>query len=118
MHALYQLQAYTTNHPEVIISVDYGTNNATVFLEWIPKSHTYYNVSAEPQLEVNVTSLLSNAQLTVQYNTHYNVSIMATLCGQYTSATTIEIHYGESSISFNDYLYNICLAITANIRQF
>lgn len=85
--------AYSTHHP-VITAVEYETENATAFIEWIPEHRTSYSVSVEPQ--VNVTSLLSNAQLTVPYNTHLNVSIMATLCEQYTTTTFVEIHYGES----------------------
>ena len=82
-----------SNRPKVNTSVEYGTDgNATVYIEWIPETHTSYKVSVEPQ--VSVTFRLSNAQLTVPYNTHFNVSIMATLCKQYTTTTIIGIHYG------------------------
>ena len=78
-----------SNHPKVNTSVEYGTDNVTVFIKWIPENHTSYNISVEPQ-----TSLLSNAQLTVPYNTQFNMSIMVTLCEQYTTTTIIGIHYG------------------------
>ena len=35
-------------------------------------------------------------QLTVLYNTRYNVSIVGTLCGHYVSSTTVDLNYGES----------------------
>ena len=82
-----------TNHQEVISSVEYGTENATVFLEWTPEHHTSYNVCVESQ--VCVTSALSNANVTVPYNSHLNITIVATLCGQYSTTTILGIHYSE-----------------------
>ena len=84
----------------MIISVEYGTENATVHLELTPESHnniTSYTVSAEPQVVVTLNSSLSSVQLTVQYNTLHNVSIVATSCGQYATTTIIKLHYGKSS---------------------
>ena len=52
-----------------------------------------YIVSVEPPYVL--ASSMSNAQLTVPYNTHLNVNIMARLCGQYTTTTIIELDYGE-----------------------
>ena len=54
-----------------------------------------YNASTETEtvaVTVNVTTL--NAQITVSYNTFYNVSVEATLCGQM-NVSTVKIYYGE-----------------------
>ena len=89
-------------YPEVITSVEYGTENATVYLELTPESHnsiTSYTVSAEPRDQVveTLNSSPLSVQLTVQYNTLHNVSIVATSCGQYATTTIIKLHYGKSS---------------------
>ena len=53
-----------------------------------------YNVSTETEtVAVNVNTT-SNAQITVSYNTFYNVSVEATLCGQ-KNVSTVKIYYGE-----------------------
>ena len=84
----------------MITSVEYGTENATVYLELTPESHniTSYTVSAEPQVVETSNSSLLRVQLTVPYNTLHNVSIVATSCGQYTTTTVIELHYGKPRI--------------------
>ena len=52
-----------------------------------------YNVTTEPKtVAKNVTT--SNAQIMVSYNTFYNVSVEATLCGQM-NVSSVEIYYGE-----------------------
>ena len=96
--------AYSNNHPEVITSVEYGTENATVYLELTPESRNIvsYTVSAEPQVVETLNSSLSSVQLTVPYNTLHNVSIMVS-CGKYTTTTIIELHYGKSSFDINNY---------------
>ena len=77
--------------------MEYETDNNTVTLEWVPNAHTSYTVNVEPPY--TITSSLSNAQLTMPYNTHLSVSIMARLCGQYTTITIIKLHYGELSLN-------------------
>ena len=87
-------------YPKVITSVEYGTDNATVYLEWTPESHNNiisYTVSAEPKVVVTLNSSPLSVQVTVQYNTLHNVSIVATSCGQYATITIIKLHYGKSS---------------------
>ena len=41
---------------------------------------------------VSITT--SSVQITVSYNTFYNVSVEATLCGQM-NVSSVEIYYGE-----------------------
>ena len=90
----------------VITSTEYGSDNATVFLGWAPESQTLFNISSKPQ--VGVTLSLLSAQLTVPYNTHHNVSIVATSCQQYTTTTIIELHYGK--LSFVTLMWHIIIA--------
>ena len=76
----------------------YGANNVTILLEWMPQKSVMYNVSietAEPRVAtIKLSKLLSSAQVTVLYNTHYNVSIKAS-CGQRSVSTIFEVYYGE-----------------------
>ena len=51
----------------------------------------------------------SIAQIAVSYNTHYNVSVEATFCGQRNISVVIEIYYGE-------YIYYNSIAITVTIH--
>ena len=59
-----------------------------------------YNISIEPIINSdsihNNIIMVSNtrANLTVPYNTPYNVSIVADLCGSQ-AITQVKIHYGE-----------------------
>ena len=82
---------------KVITLVKYGTENITVTLEWVPSTHTSYTVISVETPYV-VESLLSSARLIgLSYNARLNVSIMARWCGQYTTTTIIELHYGKLS---------------------
>ena len=55
-----------------------------------------YNISTGPEIDAAVT-LISNtrANLTLSYNTQYNVSVVADLCGHQSTTLIDEIHYGE-----------------------
>ena len=82
--------------PICITSVQYGIENITVTLEWVPSTNTSYTISVEAPYILE--SYLSSARLIIiglPYNTHLNVSIMARWCGRYTATTIIELHYGR-----------------------
>ena len=77
------------------MSEEYGTDTVTLFLKWMLTNHSAYIINTtEPKIVV--TSSRSGAQLRVPYNTHLNISIMATFCGQHTTNTNIGLSYGES----------------------
>ena len=87
------LQAYSR--------VQFGTDNATVTLELAANRSNQetagvsYNISVVPRVDlmfINSTVV----QLRVIYNVEYNISIMRTLCGQYTITTPLKLSYGES----------------------
>ena len=85
---------------KVITSVQYGIENITVTLEWVPSTNISYTVSVETPYILE--SSLSSARLTgLPYNTQLNVSIMARWCGIYTATTIIELHYGKLSFIYN-----------------
>ena len=71
-------------------------------LDWAPENGVSYNVTSVPLAGVAFNGSTS-VQLTLLYNTQYNVSILATLCGQ--SNTAIAVHrnldFGESVILYH-----------------
>ena len=75
------------------ISEQFEANSVTVTLEWTTKHGVTYNVNVDPQVTVNHTGR-NSAQLVVPFNTKYNVSIVASLCG--TNRTTFNLlNYGK-----------------------
>ena len=73
----------------------FGTNSVIATLGWTQQNDVTYNISIFPQISVaNIKmSGSSSTQLTLLYNTHYNVSIVATRCE--TTTTIFPLHYGE-----------------------
>ena len=66
----------------------------TVILEWTAEGNVSYNVSVTPMPEVvfikdTVRRIIGN------YNTSYNVSIVATLCRKRTTASIAILEYGK-----------------------
>ena len=78
-------------------------NNATVTLE-LASNHSNqettlvagvsYNISIVPRVDLMFINS-AVAQLRVIYNVKYNVSIVKTICGRYTTTTTLKLSYGE-----------------------
>ena len=62
----------------------------TAILEWDQEDRVFYDVSVVPNVTVRLNQNTS-IQLTVSYNIQYNVSVVATLCGQSTTHVT-ELH--------------------------
>ena len=90
---------YTENLAPLEISkteYSYGKTNVTIELLWTQESNVMYNVSTVPDLVIGVV-VDSSVNLTaiVPYNTMYNVSIMATTCGQNSVTTIVTLYYGE-----------------------
>ena len=77
-----------------------------VFLEWMAQKDVTYNISVTPKVPTTQISGTS-AELRVAYNTSYNVIISATLCGQNSTYTGLEIYFGESlSNKINMYIFD------------
>ena len=81
----------------VIINISefFDTNSVIATLEWTQQNDVTYNVSIFPQISIASVEMLggSSVQLTLLYNTHFNVSIIATRCE--TTTTVFQLHYGE-----------------------
>ena len=90
---------YTANPAPPNISKivpDYQATNFTVSLEWTEENGVSYNVSIIPTAKMvvnrnNIWKLL----IIGNYNISYNVSVIATLCDEFYSTTTIILEYGE-----------------------
>ena len=87
----------------IVIEEEFGMDNVVIGLHWDQQNHknlfATYNISILPTINANITTsilMVSNtrANLTVPYNTPYNVSIVADLCGSQ-ATTQVKIHYGE-----------------------
>ena len=63
-----------------------------------------------------------SAKLQISYNTQYNVSITATLCGLGNTTMTVTLHFGESGdallidIRIEDYFVQLNAFILANYQ--
>ena len=93
------------NAPEIRASQRlFGQNNVTISLVMrMPTQNasygTLYNISLSitPDPIGDIVSTESNyVQLTLLYNTRYNVSAVATLCRESSDTTYIELFYGKS----------------------
>ena len=71
----------TINTPNVNASKRFGTNSITVTLEWTHIHGESYSVSVDPVVNVNYMERNSQAKLVVMYDTKYNISVVASLCG-------------------------------------
>ena len=72
-------------------------DGVNVFLWWTHiESIASYSVSTTPPTAVSVS--LTSANFTADYNTMYNVSVVAQLqCGQDSVSSNVEIKYGKHS---------------------
>ena len=64
---------------------------------WTLKNGVSYSVSVDPEVEVINYPGKSSAQLILLYNTNYNVSVVASLCGK-SSITFTVINHGKRDI--------------------
>ena len=70
-----------------------GMDNFTVTLEWSQFSGETYTVATVPQPICMSFIMGTSVQVVMLYNTEYNVTVTATLCGD-SNATTISYYYG------------------------
>ena len=91
MHALTAFFMQHTVTPDGHISEQFGTNSIAVTLMWYHKNGVSYSVSVDPEVAVNYSGR-NRAQLIVSYDTKYNVSVIASLCGIITTNLSIIYH--------------------------
>ena len=77
-----------------VTSIQFENESVVVTLEWTVENGAFMGLSVVPMAE-SVNFGPSSRQLMLSYNTSYNVSAVASLCGQYYSTRSIELHYGE-----------------------
>ena len=90
------------NSPEIaiiLLSEQFEKEHVSVLLEWSKMNGgVIFNVFTTPQVIGSFAHGPSTSyRLNVSYNTQYNVSIVATLCGQ-SHITITELNYGELRI--------------------
>ena len=89
----------------------FGLERVTIHLRWAQEIRqgllVSYSISVLPVVGVTI-SMISNtrANLTLAYNTLYNVNVVADICGQRNSTTLINQNYGMCNI-FRVYV-NLC----------
>ena len=92
------INADAPSAPEVVLRTDmikFGNDNITVTLEWSQFSGEIYTVATVPE-PVHMSFIMSTrVQLVLHYDTEYNVTVTATLCGHSnaTNSSTISYYY-------------------------
>ena len=82
-----------TVSPNVNISEEFEADGVRVTLEWTHTNGVSYAIRVDPEVNVSY-SWRQSAQLVVPYNTKYNISVVASLCGN-SRAVFIIINYGK-----------------------
>ena len=80
----------------IVLSVQLLSEHVSIILEWSRQDFFYlYDIIIDPQAETISFSGSGMAQLTLSYNTLYNVSVMATHpCGRVSRVvTSIDLYY-------------------------
>ena len=87
--------------------LEFRTDIIIVLFDWNQsqhhRNHISYHVDVIPQhLVHNMITLTSSAsaQLQLSYNTYYNVSITAILCGQRNATIIVSLDFGESFVNY------------------
>ena len=76
--------------------IHYETDNVLIMLDWTPQEGVFYNVISIPPVAIIVFITRTSVQLALQYNTQYNVSILATSCEQsFTTIVDHDLKFGE-----------------------
>ena len=100
---LYNVPAATLplNSYNISVSQQFRRENVTVEIRWNNQHYhgaSHVTVTLIPQHDnivmISINRRRASAQLTVDYNTRYNVSVTNTLCEE-SITKTVELHYGE-----------------------
>ena len=75
----------------------HGVNNILVTLRLKMLDKVSYTILVDPSVNVRSMDyhLYTHCYLTLSYNTVYNVSIVATVCGQLAANKSIVLQYGK-----------------------
>lgn len=97
---------YHPKSPEIVVTKeDFRMDEVTISLEWLAtqeltenlfESLASYNISVKPSERVKVVMIdARRANLTMPYNTLYNVSVTAIFCDRINTSMIIELYYGK-----------------------
>ena len=82
------------NPPCITRRTDFDNDTFTVILDWYQFSGETYNVITVPQ-PIRMSFITSTSVwLVLLYNTEYNVTVTATLCGHRNASNFTTIYYG------------------------
>ena len=74
----------------------YGSDNATVVLTWIPENDVSYDVSVNPSVDNAIRFIKTTSiEVALLYNTPYTVTITATLCGDNSVSSVSNFNIGK-----------------------
>ena len=79
-----------------MIEEQFGVDNVTVVLQWteeLNNSLVTYDVRVEPMAHIITSN--GRANLILSYNTLYNVSVVADICGIMNETTSHVVNYGK-----------------------
>ena len=83
-----------------ILDERYEADNVTVTVEWAQQDGAVYTVRVSPPVPIMVTGSTSR-QLTISYNTVYNLSVVAVAPCRVNATTFIRLNYGEVYFMIN-----------------
>ena len=86
--------------PEVNVSMKFQIQGVLITLDWIPQMGVTYNVTTTPAIDVRFFERAS-ANLSLSYNTAYNVTVEATSLCKETNTTLKEFNYCELLLELN-----------------
>ena len=70
----------------------------SITIQWSSQIGVTYNIIAVPAVNITFITVNSSANMSLLYNTVYNVSIIATsICGP-TTVTSVDLYYGEQNV--------------------
>ena len=75
------------------ISEQFRLKDISITLVWTGTNGVSYSIRVDPEVAVNYTGR-NSAQITVLYDTKYNISVIATLC-EITTTNFAIIHHGK-----------------------
>ena len=74
---------------------EYSADNVTVTVEWTQQVYTTYDVTVVPPVPIVFTESTS-CQLTISYNTEYNLTVEAAAPCRPNTTALLRLNYGEA----------------------
>ena len=77
------------------ISEIYGANNVTVTVEWEQQEGEIFTIRVVPPVPIVLSGGSTSCQLTIPYNSEYNLTVEASVLCQPNATALIRLNYGE-----------------------